>query len=170
MTGYGKATVELPGKKINVEIKSLNSKAMDLSTRIAPAYREKEMEIRNEIAKTLERGKVDFSLWVDKSDAAQSATPISEELMKAYYERIKHLSATMGIPEPADWFTTLLRLPDVMVKNETQELDEEEWTAARNAIQEAIVQLVEFRKQEGVSHWRRNSAKKLPISAVCWKK
>lgn len=151
MTGYGKATVELPGKKINVEIKSLNSKAMDLSTRIAPAYREKEMEIRNEIAKTLERGKVDFSLWVDKSDAAQSATPISEELMKAYYERIKHLSATMGIPEPADWFTTLLRLPDVMVKNETQELDEEEWTAARNAIQEAIVQLVEFRKQEGIA-------------------
>ena len=151
MTGYGKATVELPGKKINVEIKSLNSKAMDLSTRIAPAYREKEMEIRNEIAKTLERGKVDFSLWVDKSDAAQSATPISEELMKAYYERIKHLSTTMGIPEPADWFTTLLRLPDVMVKNETQELDEEEWTAARNAIQEAIAQLVEFRKQEGIA-------------------
>ena len=151
MTGYGKATVELPGKKINVEIKSLNSKAMDLSTRIAPAYREKEMEIRNEIAKTLERGKVDFSLWVDKSDAAQSATPISEELMKAYYERIKHLSATMGIPEPADWFTTLLRLPDVMVKNETQELDEEEWAAAHNAIQEAIAQLVEFRKQEGIA-------------------
>lgn len=66
MTGYGKATAELPDKKINVEIKSLNSKAMDLSTRIAPAYREKEIEIRNEISKVLERGKVDFSLWVEK--------------------------------------------------------------------------------------------------------
>lgn len=66
MTGYGKATAELPEKKINVEIKSLNSKAMDLSARIAPAYREKEMEIRNEISRTLERGKVDFSLWVEK--------------------------------------------------------------------------------------------------------
>ena len=66
MTGYGKATVELPDKKINVEIKSLNSKAMDLSARIAPLYREKEMEIRNEISRKLERGKVDFSLWIEK--------------------------------------------------------------------------------------------------------
>ena len=65
MTGYGKATAELPDKKINVEIKSLNSKAMDLSTRIAPAYREKEIEIRNEISKVLERGKADFSLWIE---------------------------------------------------------------------------------------------------------
>ena len=70
MTGYGKATAELPDKKINVEIKSLNSKAMDLSTRIAPAYREKEIEIRNEISKVLERGKVDFSLWIEKKEAA----------------------------------------------------------------------------------------------------
>ena len=71
MTGYGKATAELPDKKINVEIKSLNSKAMDLSTRIAPAYREKEIEIRNEISKVLERGKVDFSLWIEKKEAAE---------------------------------------------------------------------------------------------------
>ena len=70
MTGYGKATAELPEKKINVEIKSLNSKAMDLSTRIAPAYREKEIEIRNEISKVLERGKVDFSLWIEKKEGA----------------------------------------------------------------------------------------------------
>ena len=84
MTGYGKAIVELPDKKINVEIKSLNSKAMDLSTRIAPIYREKEMEIRNEIARVLERGKVDFSLWVEKKDAEQLATPINQELVAAY--------------------------------------------------------------------------------------
>ena len=78
MTGYGKATAELPDKKINVEIKSLNSKAMDLSARIAPAYREKEMEIRNEIARVLERGKVDFSLWVEKKECADAATPINQ--------------------------------------------------------------------------------------------
>ena len=76
MTGYGKATAELSDKKINIEIKSLNSKAMDLSARIAPLYREKEMEIRNEISKMLERGKVDFSLWIEKKDAEQLATPI----------------------------------------------------------------------------------------------
>ena len=74
MTGYGKATAELPEKKINVEIKSLNSKAMDLSARIAPAYREKEMEIRNEISRTLERGKVDFSLWVEKGECRKCHT------------------------------------------------------------------------------------------------
>ena len=73
MTGYGKATAELPDKKINVEIKSLNSKAMDLSTRIAPAYREKEIEIRNEISKVLERGKADFSLWIERKELASAA-------------------------------------------------------------------------------------------------
>ncbi len=88
MTGYGKATVELPDKKINVEIKSLNSKAMDLSARIAPLYREKEMEIRNEISRKLERGKVDFSLWIEKKDAEQMATPINQTLVEAYYKRI----------------------------------------------------------------------------------
>lgn len=151
MTGYGKATAEMPDKKINVEIKSLNSKAMDLSTRIAPLYREKEMEIRNEIAKVLERGKVDFSLWIEKKDGEQSATPISLELVTAYYNRIKEISAASGIPEPADWFSTLLRLPDVMAKNEVQELSEEEWNVVHAAVQEAIGHLVDFRKQEGAA-------------------
>ena len=145
MTGYGKAIVELPDKKVNIEIKSLNSKAMDLSTRIAPLYREKEMEIRNEIAKALERGKIDFSLWIEKKDATQSATPISQELVNAYYIRIKEIAQTTGIPEPSDWFTTLLRLPDVMTKTEVQELEDDEWKAVHNAITEAINQLIEFR-------------------------
>ena len=100
MTGYGKAIVELPDKKINVEIKSLNSKAMDLSARIAPAYREKEMEIRNEIARVLERGKVDFSLWVEKKDAEQLATPINQELVAAYYHRIKEISSATDTRNP----------------------------------------------------------------------
>ena len=151
MTGYGKATAELSDKKINVEIKSLNSKAMDLSTRIAPLYREKEMEIRNEISKVLERGKVDFSLWIEKKDADQLATPINQEVVESYYKRIKEISASAGIPEPADWFATLLRLPDVMTKNEAQELTDEEWAIVHAAVCEAINHLVDFRKQEGAA-------------------
>ena len=151
MTGYGKATAELPDKKINVEIKSLNSKAMDLSTRIAPAYREKEIEIRNEIAKALERGKVDFSLWIDKKDACELITPINQDVVVAYYERIRTISETTGIPAPEDWFSTLLRMPDVMTKNDIQELSEEEWKAVHATVLQAIQNLVDFRIQEGAA-------------------
>lgn len=151
MTGYGKATAELPDKKINVEIKSLNSKAMDLSTRIAPVYREKEMEIRNEISKALERGKVDFSLWVEKKEGVENATPINQALIEGYYQQIQAISQNLNIPVPADWFQTLLRLPDVMTKTEVQELSEEEWEAAHKCVLEAINHLVDFRKQEGAA-------------------
>ena len=151
MTGYGKATAELPDKKINVEIKSLNSKAMDLSTRIAPAYREKEIEIRNEISKVLERGKVDFSLWIEKKEGAESATPINQALVEGYYKQILAISENLNIPLPADWFQTLLRMPDVMTKTEIQELTEEEWKAVHAAVAEAIGPLVDFRKEEGAA-------------------
>lgn len=151
MTGYGKATAELTEKKINVEIKSLNSKAMDLSVRIAPAYREKEMEIRNEISRTLERGKVDFSLWVEKKESAESATPINQALIEGYYKQIKDIADNLNIPVPVDWFQTLLRMPDVMTKTEIQELTEEEWETVHVAIEEAIKHLVDFRKQEGAA-------------------
>ena len=151
MTGYGKATAELPDKKINVEIKSLNSKAMDLSTRIAPAYREKEIEIRNEISKVLERGKVDFSLWIEKKESAESATPINQVLVEGYYKQIQAISEKRGIPVPTDWFQTLLRMPDVMSKTEIQELTEEEWEMVRATVLEAIGHLVDFRKQEGAA-------------------
>ena len=150
MTGYGKATASFGDKKINVEIKSLNSKAMDLSVRIAPLYREKEMEIRNLISKSLERGKIDFSLWIEK-EAAEAATPINAALMNAYYEQIKQITTTTDIPMPTDLFATLLRMPDVMTKVDIQELSEEEWSTVRQAIEEAIAQLVEFRKQEGLA-------------------
>ena len=151
MTGYGKATAELPEKKINVEIKSLNSKAMDLSTRIAPAYREKEIEIRNEISKVLERGKVDFSLWIEKKEGAESATPINQALVEGYYKQIQAISENIGIPVPTDWFQTLLRMPDVMTKTEIQELSEEEWKVVHATVLEAINHLVDFRKQEGAA-------------------
>ncbi len=151
MTGYGNATADLSDKKINVEIKSLNSKAMDLSTRIAPLYREKEIEIRNEIAKALERGKVDFSLWIDKKDACELITPINQDVVVAYYERIRTISESTGIPVPEDWFSTLLRMPDVMTKNDIQELSEEEWKAVHATVLQAIQNLVDFRIQEGAA-------------------
>ena len=150
MTGYGKAVVAYKEKKINVEVKSLNSKSLDLSARIAPLYREKEMEIRRLLAQKLERGKVDFSLWVEK-EATVDATPINAALVENYYKQIKAISASTGIPEPEDWFTTLLRLPDVTTKTEVEVLDEEEWEAAQKAINEAIDKLTDFRKQEGAA-------------------
>lgn len=150
MTGYGKSVVAYKDKKINVEIKSLNSKALDLSTRIAPLYREKEMEIRQMIAKALERGKVDFSIWIEK-DTIVDPTPINTALVENYYHQIKEISAQTGIPEPQDWFYTLLRLPDVTTKTEVETLEEEEWVAVKSAIEEAIHHLVEFRIQEGAA-------------------
>ena len=154
MTGYGKAVVTYKEKKISVEVKSLNSKNLDLSTRIAPLYREKEMEIRQTIAKRLERGKVDFSLWIEK-DAALDATPINAKLVENYYRQIKNIAAQTGIPEPTDWFSTLLRMPDVTTKTEIEVLDEAEWEAAKKAISEAIENLVDFRKQEGAALERK---------------
>lgn len=150
MTGYGKAVVTYKQKKINVEIKSLNSKALDLSTRIAPLYREKEMEIRKLIAKVLERGKVDFAIWIDQ-DAAADATPINSALIENYYHQIKDLSERMGIPEPTDWFQILVRMPDVTLKTDNEALSDEEWEAAQTAIHQALDHLVEFRTQEGAA-------------------
>lgn len=166
MTGYGKATAELPDKKINVEIKSLNSKAMDLSTRIAPAYREKEIEIRNEISKVLERGKVDFSLWLEKKESAESATPINQVLVEGYYKQILSISENLRIPLPADWFQTLLRMPDVMSKTEIQELSEEEWKMVHAAVLEAVDHLVDFRKQEGSALEKKFCEKIANISSL----
>lgn len=150
MTGYGKAVVTFKEKKINVEIKSLNSKALDLSTRIAPLYREKEMEIRQTVAKSLERGKVDFAIWIEK-DAVVDAAPINIALVENYYKQIKAISAQTGIPEPTDWYATLLNLPDVTTKTDTEELTDEEWTVASQVIGQAIDALVAFRKQEGAA-------------------
>ena len=163
MTG---SAIELPDKRINVEIKSLNSKALDLSTRIAPLYREKEMEIRAEIARALERGKVDFSLWVEKKESADLATPIDQSLVQAYYNRIREICAATDLPEPADWVGTLLRLPDVLAKNEVQELTDEEWAQAHEAIRQAIDALVAFRKQEGAALEKKFREKIANISVL----
>jgi uncharacterized protein (TIGR00255 family) len=150
MTGYGKAVVAYKEKKINVEIKSLNSKNLDVSTRIAPLYREKEMEIRQVISKTLERGKIDFSIWIEKDEGSDS-TPVNAALVESYYRQLKDIAERVGIPEPQDWFQCLVRMPDVTMKTEVEILEDDEWNAARTAIDEAIGKLLEFRKQEGVA-------------------
>ena len=165
MTGFGKATVAYKEKKINVEVKSLNSKTLDLSTRIAPLYREKEMEIRQFIAKNLERGKIDFSIWIEK-DVVADATPINMALVENYYQQIKKMSAQTGIPEPADWYATLLRLPDVTTKTDVEELTDEEWKAAQQAIDEAVNHLIEFRRQEGAALQKKFTEKVDNIQAL----
>ena len=133
MTGYGKTVVAYKEKKIHVEVKSLNSKSLDVSTRISPLYREKEMEIRQKIANALVRGKIDFSIWVEK-EAGSDATPINALLVENYYRQIKEIAQKTGIPEPSDWFVTLLRLPDVTTKTEVEVLDEEEWQGCRRCV------------------------------------
>ena len=150
MTGYGKAVAAYKDKKINVEVKSLNSKQLDLQTRIAPLYREKEMEIRQMVAAAVIRGKVDLSLWIEK-DTVVDATPINGALVENYYRQIMAIAEKTGIAAPADPFYTLLRMPDVLTKTETEVLSDEEWAVARKAVSEALDKLVDFRCQEGAA-------------------
>ena len=165
MTGYGKSIVTYNEKKINVEIKSLNSKALDLSARIAPLYREKEMEMRQMIAAALIRGKVDFAIWIEKDEIAD-ATPINAALVENYYHQLREIQNRVGIPEPQDWFQTLLRMPDVTTTNEVEILTDEEWETARQAIEQALNALVEFRKQEGIALQKKFIEKIDNISAL----
>ena len=158
MTGYGKSVVAYKEKKINVEIKSLNSKALDLSTRIAPLYREKEMEIRQLVAQKLVRGKVDFAIWVEK-DTGTDALPINGALVENYYKQMSAIAAEAHIPAPQDPLAIIMRLPDVMTKTETEVLTDEEWALARQTVVEAIDQLVSFRQQEGEALQRKFAEK-----------
>ena len=150
MTGYGNAVVAYKDKKIHVEIKSLNSKQLDLQTRIAPLYREKEMEMRQMVAEALIRGKVDMSVWIEK-ETAVDATPVNAALVENYYHQLKDIAEKVGIPEPEDWIYTLTRMPDVLTKTDVETLDEEEWVVVKAAVGEALTNLVNFRKQEGAA-------------------
>lgn len=149
MTGYGKTVVAYNGKKINIEVKSLNSKQLDLTTRIAPLYREKEMEVRQMISERVVRGKVEFSLWIEK-DATTDAAPINTALMQQYYEQLKAF-ADQNKMQNVDWVSTLVRMPDVLTKTEVEELTDDEWTAVRQGVVEALQHLVDFRTQEGAA-------------------
>lgn len=147
MTGYGKAAVELPHKKLTIEIRSLNSKQFDLFTRIPMIYREKEIGLRNDLSKKLERGKIDLSFTVEHISKDVSAS-IDHTLLKQYHQEIKALAQKMYLEEPKDWFQTLLRMPDVM-KQDIEELDDEEWALIEKTIEKAVNELIGFRVQEG---------------------
>ena len=165
MTGYGKAVVAYKDKKINIEVKSLNSKQLDLQTRIAPLYREREMEIRQMVAAVVVRGKVDFSLWAEQTDM-QAATPINVAVVNAYRSQIQQISRQYGIPEPTDWWATLLRLPETLSQPEIQTLDEEEWLVVRRVVEEALGQLTDFRRQEGAALEKKFNEKLDNIAAL----
>ncbi|MGI6046659.1 MAG: YicC/YloC family endoribonuclease [Petrimonas sp.] len=147
MTGYGKAVVELPHKKLTIEIRSLNSKQFDLFTRIPMIYREKEIGLRNNLSKKLERGKIDLLFTMEHISKDVSAT-IDHTLLKQYHQEIKALAQEIDIDEPQDWFRTLLRLPDVM-KQDVEELNDEEWSIIEKTIEKAVNELIGFRIQEG---------------------
>ena len=150
MTGYGSMVVAYKDKKIHVEIKSLNSKQLDLQARIAPLYREKEMEMRQMVAEALVRGKVDMSVWIEK-DTGVDATPVNGALMENYYQQLKTIAQNTGIPEPQDWMYTLTRMPDVLTKTDVETLDDAEWAVVRQAVSDALCALVDFRCQEGAA-------------------
>ncbi|MBO4786251.1 MAG: hypothetical protein J5510_04210, partial [Prevotella sp.] len=166
MTGYGKAVVTYKEKKINVEIKSLNSKALDLSARIAPLYREKEMEMRQRVSTALVRGKVDLNVWVEK-DENVDATPINAVLVENYYNQMKAIADKLDIDIDSDMvLPTLMRMPDVLAKTEVETLSDEEWEAVQQALAQAIDAVVDFRRQEGAALQKKFTEKIDNIAAL----
>lgn len=147
MTGYGKAVAELQNKKITIEIKSLNSKQFDLFTRLPSAYREKEIALRNSLSRRLVRGKVDLSLNVEVI-AKDVTSKIDHNVVSQYHQEITEMSTKLNIPQPQEWFSVLLRLPDVM-RQEQEELSDEEWNIIEQALNRAVDDAIAFRRQEG---------------------
>ena len=149
MTGYGKAECELALKKITIEVKSLNSKQLDLNTRMPGVYREKEIEIRREISDKLIRGKVDFSFY-SESLGVESNSVINTPMVKSYFNQLSELSNELGLPVNEHILPIIMQLPEV-VKTSRDEPDENEWKIIVGAIREALTALDNFRLQEGLS-------------------
>lgn len=149
MTGYGKAVAELPGKKITVEIKSLNSKQFDFYARIPTIYKEKEIALRNDIFKVLERGKIDFNISIEEL-TEEATLAIDERILKKYHTEIKRIATDLDINEPTNWMDLLFRLPEVLRKK-AEVLDNEEWKTVEKTIDNAVENLISFRFQEGES-------------------
>lgn len=147
MTGFGKSTTELSNKKISVEIKSLNSKQLDLNTRIPSIYREKEMQIRNTLMQAIERGKVDFLIFIENIDKNISSQ-INQGAVENYYDQIKSIAENLNLSLPSDPFSVILRLPET-IKTEFSEVDDSEWKSVYKTIEEALKQFTDFRIQEG---------------------
>ncbi len=148
MTGFGKASALYQNKKLTVEVKSLNSKQLDLSTRMPQSYREMDMELRNLMSHKLLRGKVDVTVWVEYIQG-ETGTTLNVEALKQYKAQIEHLSQELSLPLPSDWYATLLRLPDALVADHNDELDSGEKDALCTVANEAVDALVSFRTQEG---------------------
>ena len=165
MTGYGKATAETGNRKVIVEIKSLNSKAMDISTKIIPAYRDKELDIRSRITAALERGKVDFALYIDAA-ATSGAQAINVAVFKNYLQQIESLAIATEYKVPDDIISTVLRMPEVLSTNQMDEVSDEEWASVSKAVDQAINALVEYRKVEGAALEKKFREKIANISAL----
>ncbi len=149
MTGFGKAVQVVSNRKITAEIKSLNSKQLDLSTRLPQPYREIDLELRGNIARQLHRGKVDLFVYSEPIDGAASCS-INVDTLKQYKAQILDMSQELGIPQPTDWYATLLRLPDAL-RNEanSSEATDDEMASVKDVVAQAIDGLVAFRTQEG---------------------
>ncbi|MFM1754042.1 MAG: hypothetical protein RLZZ236_981 [Bacteroidota bacterium] len=146
MTGFGKATLQLPTKKITVEVKSLNSKGLDLNVRMPSLYREMELGLRNQIALQLERGKVDFSIFIE-STAEQTSTKVNVPIVKGYMEQLR---AVYAEADEVELMKMAIRMPDTM-KTEREEIDENDWAQIETAIAEALQNILTFRRDEGQS-------------------
>jgi uncharacterized protein (TIGR00255 family) len=147
MTGFGRAEFEVNNKKITIEIKSLNSKQTDINTRIPALYREKDIEIRRELSDKLERGKIDFSLYIENL-GDETSTKINEPILKSYFNHLSKISSELNLTIDQSTLQAVLRLPDV-VKTEYLTLDEQEWNHVLKNIQKAIADIDKFREQEG---------------------
>jgi uncharacterized protein (TIGR00255 family) len=146
MTGFGKATLQLPSKKITVEIKSLNSKGLDLNVRMPSVYRELELGLRNEIALQLERGKIDFSIYVEMT-GEQTSTKINVPIVKSYINQMKEVIADA---DETELMKMAVRMPDA-TKTERDEIDENDWAEIQKVIKEALQNIANFRIAEGKS-------------------
>ena len=169
MTGYGKAECLVANnKKLVVEIKSLNSKSLDLSVRIAPQLRSKELEIRTLIAQRLERGKLDLSIYYQDATQGESSatfTPINRDAFAYYYKELSSLQAELGL-QAGDLIATIMRMPEVTKSQDSSEISDEEWAVVLQTIVEAINQFNAFREQEGVSLYQMFCEKLDAIAAL----
>ena len=163
MTGFGKATLVVSNKKITAEIKTLNSKQMDLSVKVPLLYRELELELRNTIANELGRGKVDVYITSESIDSA-GASQLNVEMLRSYKSQVENVSRQLGLPEPTDWYSTLLRMPDVYKQDLNEEVAQEELDGVREVVRQALQATTDFRKQEGAKLYHFFKEKMLNLS------
>lgn len=148
MTGYGKSVLQLPTKKVTIEIKSLNSKNLDLNVRIPSYYKEKELDVRKKLAKSLVRGKVDFSIFVEMT-ADETSTTVNEGVVKTYMQQLKNVVET-GRATDVELLKMAISMPDAL-KTEREELDENEWNIINQHVDEALKNIIQYRVDEAAS-------------------